>query len=206
MKTTIQANITGYEGKPATLFSLYDADTGVIALSTLVDFKPEQKFTDSLMIGNDPRYQVDFNFSTDMLRDSIKAYYELKNALAADDKSSRLAWGTKAMNADPINAIQVDGYDDRGVKYRLDNLTNAHVATLATCLWATKSRGVAIALDAQDAMVDTLINGGMVSLGGIKKEHSPFVERSFLFGWQADPFLMREEHAKAASRLYGSES
>lgn len=73
------------------------------------------------------------------------------------------------MNADPVNAIQVDGYDDRGVKYRLDNLTNAHVATLATCLWATKSRGVSIALDAQDSMVNTLLNGGLVSLGGIKK-------------------------------------
>ena len=47
-------------------------------------------------------------------------------------------------------------------------LTNAHVATLATCLWATKSRGVSIALDAQDSMVNTP-NGGLVSLGGIKK-------------------------------------
>ena len=112
MKTTIQANITGYEGKPATLFSLYDSESAVVALSKLLDFKAEQKFPDSLMIGNDPRYQVDFNFSNDMLREAIKAYYELKNALAADDKSSRLAWGNEAMNADPVNAIQVDGYDD----------------------------------------------------------------------------------------------
>lgn len=203
MKTAIQANISGYDGKPATLFSVYDSESGILVISILSkEFKAE-RHNDCLMIGNDTRYPVDFIFDKESLIDSVESYNYLKKSLASDNKSTRLIFSDKANNSDPVNAVQRNGYGNQGnEQHSFDIITNAQAAALATCLWASKSSSIDIALDGCDYLINQLMNGGLITLGSSGKHWQE--QRSFVHGFQADTRYISESQSKILSRLYGT--
>jgi hypothetical protein len=90
-----------------------------------------------------PSISRDKLFTNDDLLPSITAYYALKNGVATDGKESRLAFGERASRANPSSAIEQDGYDQNGPKYRVNaDITNSQVAVLMTCLHTVRSDAI----------------------------------------------------------------
>jgi hypothetical protein len=198
-KIALQANISGYDGKAVTLFAMYDKSTEILVVHSIAkEFMPN-RFNDCLMIGNDERYPIDFYFNADMFRDSVSAYFSVKQSLSVDGKSNRLVFGDKALNADPINSIQQNGYDERGAKYAFDHLSNAHVATLACCFWASQVMAVDMAFD----VAGELLGDDLITVGG---EKAWYEQRVFVHGFQADPRYITEDMAKERLRVYGTDA
>lgn len=193
--TPIQVNISGFSGKPQSLFSVYNNDSGVLAVAKLTDFKPD-RVAGCFVIGNDPRYSFDMLFDVLQFNAAVDAYYSLKSSLASDHLSPRLAFGDNAMIADPVNAIQHDGYGDNGAKYRFDSITNAQACALATCFWAIKASNIESAIESQDDWASMLLSGRAVSVGGATQSPS-------LFGFTADSRFVSAHNAKAMEKRYG---
>lgn len=136
---SIQACITGYEGSPASLFSLYKPDSDVLAVSVLSPKFIIERREGAMLITNNDRYERDWMFKPDDFRDSIEAYFAFSMGLARDGKSKRLSVGSKATSADPVNALDREGFDERGPVYQVnESITNAQVAFLATALYAQR--------------------------------------------------------------------
>lgn len=72
---SIQACITGYEGSPASLFSLYKPDSDVLAVSVLSPKFIIERREGAMLITNNDRYERDWMFKPDDFRDSIEAYF-----------------------------------------------------------------------------------------------------------------------------------
>ena len=134
----IQATISGYSGKACTLFSAYDSDNRRLAIHSEANYRAER--TDGCaVITNDSFIDRDTLFSSDNLGDSIEAFSVLKNGVAADGYSPRLAISPLASRANPGSAIETDGYTEQGPKYKImDGITCAQVAALCTCWYACR--------------------------------------------------------------------
>ena len=154
----IQTTISGYGDKPISLFSAYDEDSRVLVISVEHDFMSQRK-GDCVVITNDLEIPRDRFFSEKDLRDAIHAYHELQNGLASDGKSTRLIFGDRASRVDPENAIQSDGMDESGAKFRVrEGITNGQIATLATCLYAYESSAIEDVVSMQEDIL-SLLNG-----------------------------------------------
>lgn len=149
----VQATITGFKGQACTLFSVYDPDTRVLAISVETKYRAERR-DNTIVISNDdvPR---DEQFTDAKMIEAIRAFYSLKTGVASDGQSSLIVFGERAQRANPDMSVESDGVDSNGPKYRVaDTITNAQVAALATCLWASKQAKVERAL----SMIDDSLN------------------------------------------------
>lgn len=139
----IQATISGYGGKAATLYSAYAEDTGILVVSRESEFR-RFRHRDCLLITNETSLERDSLFSTEDIADAIVAYYALLSGIATDDKSPRLVISDMAQRANPDPVIEKDGADTRGPKYRVsDGITCLQMAALATCWYAYRKAGAA---------------------------------------------------------------
>lgn len=135
----IQATFIGYGGDPCTVFSAYDSDTRVLVVGVKAKYRTERR-EGNVVITNDAGLSRDELFSEDKLKLSIDAFFALRNGIAADGGSSRITFADKAVSANPENAIEKDGVNDSGTKFRIaEGVTCAQMAVLATCLHAMKS-------------------------------------------------------------------
>lgn len=110
-------------------------------------------------------------FAASDLQAAIAAYYRLKNGVAADEKTAALRFAERAALANPIAVIEVDGYSEAGAKFRLhENVSNAHVAVLATCAYALRVKGVEQVVDMAESinkrMSQALLQGRLFTVGG----------------------------------------
>lgn len=164
----IQATVTGYGGKPATLFSSYDAEVGILAVVALASYREERRET-CVVVTNDPRIPRDSWFSNEQFPDAIRAYNELARGVASDGVSQRFQLGERAQLAAPQSAIEQDGFDESGPKFRLNSaMTNAQVAALATAWYALRHAGKADdvrgMLGALSEIVSSINSGRVVTI------------------------------------------
>lgn len=144
----IQAIFTGYGGRACSLFSAYDADKKILVFGVEGEYSTSRR-KDCVVITNDSDIDNDSLFKPAQFKDAINAYFTLKNGIAADGISKRLAFSERAARANPDQAIEKDGVDANGTVFRIsEGITNGHVAALATCYYASGANVVdkAIAL------------------------------------------------------------
>lgn len=163
----IQANITGYGGQPVSLFSAYDDDTGILTLAVEADYRSERR-EGCLLITNVKGIERDAWFGNDQLDEAIASYQHLRVQIAQDGSSSCLVIGERAQRANPGNAIEHDGFNERGMKYRISaDMNNAQAAALATCRWAAHYGGMVKKItEASSDLLAQLMGGRGFSVGG----------------------------------------
>ena len=150
----IQTTITGFAGKPATVFSSYNPASKVLVVALVTDYRTARE-DGCLVITNVTDIDRDLLFPSDKLLDALQAYYRLVNGVAADGKSSRLDFTMRARNANPVGVAQLKELDPTGPKYQLSaDMTNAQVAVLVTCWHCVGSDTIDDTLDALDELTD----------------------------------------------------
>jgi hypothetical protein len=133
MSLTIQTNITGFSGAPASLYSMFDKDTGVLVIAAHTALNTVKR-EGCLVVSNDISISRDTLFELEHLANALKNYIRLKNSKAKNGIESALVFTDKSRNADPSSVVETDGIDANGYKFRLtSDITNAQMATLATC-------------------------------------------------------------------------
>lgn len=158
----IQANISGYSGRPSTVYAAMDEGVGIVAIVAATEAASRRN--DCFLIANDARADRDSLFSDSDLREAISAYYWLRGQMAPDGRSACLQFGDRAVKADPSSAIEKDGVDIHGPMYRISaDASNAQIAALAICGYAARHGAVSDALDMCDELLD-LLSGSVVTI------------------------------------------
>lgn len=151
----IQATVSGYGGKPVSLFSAYDPDAEVLAISVEADYRRERR-ENCVVLTNDLTIPRDGLFTDENMQEGINAFFSLKTGIASDGKSPRLTFGERAGRSDPASVIEKDGVDMSGFRYRISEaVTCSQVAAVITCWYAYKRAGT---VQSMFSMVDSLNN------------------------------------------------
>ena len=159
----IQATIVGYGGKPCTLFSAYDPESRVLAVTAEASYRTDRR-DDCMVVTNDPDLDRDQLYSERDLKGAIAAFYELKAGIAADLKSARVVFADRAARTNPEQSIERDGYDVSGPRYRIaEGVTCGQIAALATCLYASRCDTIERAVEASD-LFNSLSHGAVVTI------------------------------------------
>jgi len=162
----IQATIVGYNGKPCTLFSAYAKEAQVLTVVVSGEHRRDRR-EGCIVITNDLNIERDSLFLESEFSSAISAYFSLKDGAAQDGKSARLIFSDKAAATNPNQAIEKDGMDTSGPKYRMQEITNAQVAVLATCWYAASTAStINTVLDFADKLLDLdiLSRGGILTI------------------------------------------
>jgi hypothetical protein len=188
----IQASITGYLGAACTLFSAFDHDTQALVFSTMVDLRTERR-TGCFMLTNVYKIDRDGWFEETQLAEAIAAYARLA-------REGRVHFSEKAQRANPASVIEHDGMDERGMKYRVaDEVSNAHVAVLATCLYVAKTVGKPEAvMDAASDFLTAMLQGQSYTVGRDRFNGQPVRPDVELEG-----FRVSHADAERIKRLWG---
>jgi hypothetical protein len=159
----IQATFTGYGGQPCSLFSAYDTESRVLVVSAEAPYRAERR-EGCTVLTNVPDITRDKLFTDADLLPAISAFQALKNGVAADGKAPRLVFGDRANRANPGAAIEQDGIEVSGPKFRINaTVTCAQVAALATCLYALRSDTVESTVRMAEAFRH-LAGGGILTI------------------------------------------
>ena len=135
-KTQIQATFSGYGGTPCTLFSVYDQTRRILVIAKEARFRTD-RHEKCVVLTNDSSIPRDRLFTDDDLMPAISAFYALRQGVADDGKTARLTFTDSAQRANPEGAIDRDGIEAHGPRYRVnESVTCMQVAALATCLYA----------------------------------------------------------------------
>lgn len=136
MITPIQATISGYSGKPCTLFAGYDMDSRILSVQVDKPFMIE-RWKNCVVISNQTDIERDVLFSEDDLSDAIRCFYEMNSGVATDGKSQRLYFADAVARSRPDASVQKDKMDMSGQKYQVsETISCLQVAALATCWYA----------------------------------------------------------------------
>lgn len=184
MKYPIQANIIGFQGTAATLFSAFDDETGILSIFEEGEEYLRKRRANCYVVTNDTTAEErDLLFKTDHFKSAVIHYYELQRGLAQDRISPTLRYGDKAQRASPSSSIESDGFDESGPRYRFaEAISNTHIATLATCFAVPRLRANKTMLDMSDRLSKPsgLAAGDLLSFG---VEERPV----YLYGHQVHP-------------------
>lgn len=159
----IQATFIGYGGLPCSLFSAIDPETNILAISAESDYRIERR-DDCIVITNDTNIPRDSLFIDSEMMQAISAFYTLKAGVAVDGASPRLVISDRAARSNPESAIEKDGIDTSGPKYRIsDSVTCAQIAALATCLYAINADTIERAIAMTEAFEEIAV-GGLITI------------------------------------------
>lgn len=152
--THIQATIIGYTGRACTILSAYDESDNTLVIAKHLGYGTK-RFKESIIITNDPKIERDTLFCEESLQEAIESYFFMSNGVAGDGRSQRLAFGDKAAQANPAQCIEKEGMNASGQRYRIaPEITNAQIATLATCWYANATLSTAMScLDMFDSLL-----------------------------------------------------
>lgn len=159
---SIQANISGYMGKPVTVLAGYDEESGVLIVSRVVPLIA--RFKESVLISTDKKADRDSLFTDEQLKGAITGYFHLKGEVASDGASACLRFSDNAAIADPVSVIENDGIDVAGPKYRIaPDASNAHIAALAICGYVTRYSSINETVEMAGDMFE-LLSGSAVTI------------------------------------------
>lgn len=126
----LQACISGYVGKSATVLATYV--DGVVFVAKSVAYRT-QRVSDSVLIANTELPAMEFRLDEADLGKAIEAFSQLKN-------SGMLSFDPAAQACDPSGAIEQDGITENGRKMRISpDIKNEQIAVLALCLYARRA-------------------------------------------------------------------
>jgi len=178
----IQCNIGGFSGAPVTLFSALDESTGLLTIAAISPLHKDRR-AGCLVISNVHGLECDILFTDKQIRESIDAWQSLRHD-TINGNASRLIYTERARRADPSSMIELDGLDERGRKYRLaEHVGNEAVATLATCLWASRAETRGGVLDTVSDLADALLSGQAITIAGF---HPWEIQPVFFHGYHVD--------------------
>ena len=178
----IQCNIGGFSGAPVTLFSALDESTGLLTIAAISAFHKDRR-AGCLVISNVRGLERDMAFTDEQIREAIDAWQAIRHD-TVDGGASRLIYTERARRADPSSVIEPDGLDERGRKYRLaEHVANEAVATLATCLWASRAESRTDVLDTVSDLAGALLSGQAISITGFQPWE---IQPVFHHGYQVD--------------------
>lgn len=148
----LQCSITGYQGAGVTLFGALDPGTGLV--SVLKEPKDGKLLLDRAkpgfaFVANTAAAEGrDVLFADEHLRDAIAAYFDLQ-------ARARLTLDSAVTKHNPANAIEPDGVDERGRKYRLaESMSNGQMAVIVMAWFARRQGQVAATNDAWSDIFD----------------------------------------------------
>lgn len=163
----IQSTIVGYQGRPKTVFSAYNAETRVLVISVEADYRAGRR-DGCMVITNDDSIDRDMLFSEEDLQAAIESFFMLQGGVAIDGKSERLVFGDKAARANPAQSLEKDGMDTSGQRYRIsENITSSQIAALAACWYAErKAKPIEDSLVMAEKLreIDILARGGVFTI------------------------------------------
>lgn len=146
--TLIQATFVGYQGDPCTLFSVYDSSER-LAVGAIKNYQKARR-DKCVVITNDVTIERDLFFTEEMLMEAIQSYFTLRNGIATDG-GNRLVIGQTNNRASPEGAVQTLELSTSGRKYQVNpEITNAQVALLATCYYATSATAIVETIEMGD--------------------------------------------------------
>lgn len=135
--TKVQANVGGFMGKPCTVLSMYDPQTGVLKVSKIVSYQ-QARVEGCLVVSTDNRGDSDVHMQPESMGDAVKAFLRMLNSDTGAGRCLLFSSGTERAN--PKSAVDVDGYDDSGQVVRINpDVTCEHVAVMASC-WAVQTQ------------------------------------------------------------------
>lgn len=159
----IQATFKGYSGKACSLFSAYDLDKKVLIVGVESDYRTDRR-AGCIVLTNDLEVSREVLFKDEDLIPAIAAFYTLKSSVAADGSSPRMHFAERAKRASPESAIEKDGLDSNGPRFRIaEGVSCGQIAALATCLYVLSAGTVARAID-WSASFRVLARGGILSI------------------------------------------
>lgn len=140
----IQAIFAGFNNKAATVYSIYDDERLVLAVSVQAEFTRDRREGCVLITNDSTLPDYDVLFVEEMFQDAIASYFFLLNGVGSDSVSKRLVIADKAMRSDPAMALEADGMNETGAKYRINpEMTSAQMAVLATAWYANMKGSLA---------------------------------------------------------------
>lgn len=158
----IQANISGYFGKPASVFAGFDEETGILVVAKLSDQIPRRD--SCILISSDGRSDRDSLFSNADLEGSITDYFKIKGRIASDGVSGCLRITDGAMRSDPVSAIEKDGIDASGPRYRVaSEASNYQIGVLAICRYVSKIGAISDSISMADKLAG-LLSGRAITI------------------------------------------
>lgn len=162
MMRALQATITSFGGRPVSVLAALDEESGILVVAASVE--AHERRPEVFLIADNPRADRDMSFGIERLTEALAAYTTLRQRPAPDGQGNCLRFGQRALNADPASAIESDGLDVTGPRYRLSpDIDNAKVATLALCLYAVRQPLIAETVAFSDTL-NRLLHGQVVTL------------------------------------------
>jgi hypothetical protein len=160
--TFIRASITGFQGKPCTLVSIFAPDRNILMAAKILPYQKFRDADDYILISNDKNADRDSLFRDDMIMEGVRAYYQRRNSQTARNTES-LRFESAVAIANPSSVIEQDGMDAHGLKYRISDMTNAHVGLLATCLYVEEAESIGRVFEMNDTLA-RLMAGDIVTI------------------------------------------
>ncbi|NDI85083.1 hypothetical protein [Undibacterium crateris] len=144
----IQAVISGFQGRPCTVYAYYDEESDVLVISKEAASRSD-RFKDCFLISNIDLPERDAVFAPEDFNDAITHFFEMicDSKLTIKDAASR---------CNPTNSIEKDGVNENGKRaYRISPETsNGQVAVLSIVWHVKNARTVCKVLDMQDRFAD----------------------------------------------------
>lgn len=149
----IQSTISGYSGKPCSLFSGYDMDTRILSVHAEKPFVRD-RFSDCVVISNQLDIERDLTFSEEHFNEAIRCFFEMRQGVSIDGVSERLIFSDSVARARPEQSVEKGDMDANGQKYRINEAISClQVAALATCWYAnTKAEIIQKTVEFADVM------------------------------------------------------
>lgn len=137
----IQATVSGFGGGATTLFSAYDPAARLLVIAKDAGYREERR-PGCVVLTNIDGIPRDSMFDVSEFRGAVEAYYALKQGVSKTG-GPRLVFDSGVSRTNPDSAVERDGVDERGPKYRIaDTITCAQVAVLATCEYAMRAEAI----------------------------------------------------------------
>lgn len=151
----LQANITGFAGRPTTVLGAYDEESGVLVVAAVVGAIPRRE--GCMLIETDASADRDSLIDYTDLKEAITAYYDMRGRIANDGKTACVRFMERAIRADPAGGIEMDGVDVTGPIYRISpEASNAQVGALALCRYCRQHSAISDSVGMADELAQLL--------------------------------------------------
>jgi hypothetical protein len=152
----IQASIAGFGKQAATVYGLYDEESGYLVVNKIAKAYRDDRFENCLVISNQNLKTRDVLFSEEMLQEAITSFFDLQN-------SGRLRIEDAAQQCNPSNRIEQDEVKESGRSYRMQGIDDSQIAVLAMCHYVKRAQTIDAVLSMQDALL-SLSKGSILSI------------------------------------------
>jgi len=156
MQLRLQARISGYSGKPVTVYAIYDSESHTCIIGKIGAANAPKQSGGILIADTEINERDDIYAESDILP-SITDFYDMHKAGEIQIRDSVMA-------ADPRAAIEFDGIKNGSKEYRvMPTVTNSQIATLSIARHIRKSLKIEDSLSMLDGF-NALLNGDSITV------------------------------------------